>query len=1257
MDPVEFHDENTPDPLAMLGLTKAPDHVRRRSQRKMKEAGRIVRDLEPISSAARIAGLLTCPELAANAHRLEQMIENVLCRANGKKRINAKELVQLFALFGKAGHGSMEDPAEDVFVSLVYFRGRNFRVFEGLWEASAFHLQRLIGVVESMPDAGRFNALKEQVEGLLTLSESVALRRGLARYCCGAEYPVSKLSHSVADRAAELSKAVLFTYDELVGCGIEWDHLAVFSTSIGSLRKIPEGGSATLRLTPLVRHSTGVLLAVPANVSTAIRFRVIDFADRNGMADMLQTSLAQEYTKLVEETQILGKSFGAPLQWRPHGNTAMGEVVQKIDTGRCIHFLFLLDNFEQFRDHDFLGHSSAFENCSDACQCCLDRVVEQFTSRPEYKEGMTIVVGCGWGRGLAMPVVDSGRNDWRVEVTSIEQLVTLSWSRGTQPLHLFRLLDHVHQLEQRNLQIINMNGLLNLYGFALSQGFHLAPHSALEPDMLLGDRPLMLSIPLEAIFEVRRQVAQIHDVHLAAPPDSKPVVLRRYHLNPYFAEDTELPLYGSIVDAASGTLRSVYEGRWLSVWLTSHTADSEDHDGLFRFWDAFTKWLMRIVPVIETVLGEKPATAIKWHIEYEMTTDPADFDRAGEDSAEDLFAQIETRVDNDGRRITSSVPRSVFVAFHQPKNFAEQAVLMSFVDGVTRLLGVGLHVRKTVLRAVGCEDAREFHLFEANEFADFVADKIPSHPILLEPFDDSLSRLGVASRVKGLAPGAEVIGTERCTSVLNRVVDSLWDDVRALLNRLDRHSTIEKLILNTLSTARSNRQWQRTIRAVLALHDDQNSTLRTAAEQIFRNNVASGSCRYAIEMAACECPESGGEEPGELELSRLMALIQLICQYGGWSDGIQYGAIPARIEVSALGLLLISGDFHENVLEPYGFGMESARLKGLSDEYKRLFVPHSPGGSITETTGDQFPEVWKEEFGFEIDEARLFLDELDDQAIKEQSPVVHWNRTRLVELAAMHMSEDSASRLIDELTIKHRAAWKQPPEGYSIKDIVPWRFKRRLSLVHRPIVQLTGSEDGPYVCSPESVRMGFALRVARAFNAEYDDRMFTTPRMRAWVGTRRDQLGHEFAESLVPILLEAGWQCRLEIEPQEILDKKLEKAYGDVDILAWDPQTARTLVIECKNLFIAKTPGEVARQLAEFRGKPDNLGKPDRLMRHLDRVTLLRAYPERIAAFVGMKETTVESILVFRNRVPIEFIDDDVVKQVDIRYPDTLASI
>jgi hypothetical protein len=90
---------------------------------------------------------------------------------------------------------------------------------------------------------------------------------------------------------------------------------------------------------------------------------------------------------------------------------------------------------------------------------------------------------------------------------------------------------------------------------------------------------------------------------------------------------------------------------------------------------------------------------------------------------------------------------------------------------------------------------------------------------------------------------------------------------------------------------------------------------------------------------------------------------------------------------------------------------------------------------------------------------------------------------------------------------------------------------------------------------------------------------------------------------------ELNWEAEPELKPTKLLNRSFDRDYGDIDALAWNRDSGRVLVMECKDLQYHKTIGEVAEQLSDFRGliRPD--GKPDDLKRHLDRLELVCLHP------------------------------------------------
>jgi Holliday junction resolvase len=233
------------------------------------------------------------------------------------------------------------------------------------------------------------------------------------------------------------------------------------------------------------------------------------------------------------------------------------------------------------------------------------------------------------------------------------------------------------------------------------------------------------------------------------------------------------------------------------------------------------------------------------------------------------------------------------------------------------------------------------------------------------------------------------------------------------------------------------------------------------------------------------------------------------------------------------------------------------------------------------------------------------------------------------------MASDTVRRILDMFTLRTRAEWPAAPPGFSPHDWYPWRFRRRLSVISRPILQFNATGDARYLIVPGMVRDGFRKVLDYCYDGGYDARKFPAGRMRSWVGATENKRGHRFNLDVAERLSELGWQARANVALTEILNAKLPRNYGDIDVLAW--RDGRVLAIECKDLELAMTIGEIARQLYEFRGGIVD-GRPDRLKRHLLRTEVLKVRASEVGRFVGFASATkVEAWLIFSDVVPISF--------------------
>src|SRR5690348_12743886 len=123
--------------------------------------------VDPVLAAATFGALLAWPELHANVIRLEALVHLALAYSVGHEPPSTALVKESFDRLNEGYSGLAEDPAENVFVTLVSTSRGNFRIFQGIRESPGFFLQRLLNVVETIPYDGPFTHLHESINALL----------------------------------------------------------------------------------------------------------------------------------------------------------------------------------------------------------------------------------------------------------------------------------------------------------------------------------------------------------------------------------------------------------------------------------------------------------------------------------------------------------------------------------------------------------------------------------------------------------------------------------------------------------------------------------------------------------------------------------------------------------------------------------------------------------------------------------------------------------------------------------------------------------------------------------------------------------------------------------------------------------------------------------------------------------------------------------------------------------------------------------
>jgi hypothetical protein len=413
-----------------------------------------------------------------------------------------------------------------------------------------------------------------------------------------------------------------------------------------------------------------------------------------------------------------------------------------------------------------------------------------------------------------------------------------------------------------------------------------------------------------------------------------------------------------------------------------------------------------------------------------------------------------------------------------------------------------------------------------------------------------------------------------------------------------------------------------------------------------------------MEIAICEAPDEG-DVAGALDLSLLLARMSLVFELGGWSDSIRWDIMKPELRVTPLGDIHGNFDWFEQVIEPHGVDTARARLDDSVASYGKNLEQPGVEPRIEGRIEPAFVEAWSEQFGAGIDEMRSFIDSIENLGEQENETVLSRTRAQLEALpgTAVALTPEIVRPILDQLVLRQRKDWREVPAGFAARDIHPWRYRRRLSAVRRPLLELSSGPDGEILFAPGMVRDAFVYIMHGFHEGEFPADQLS-PKMLSWQAKVSGERGTEFANKVADRLREDGWDARVELKITELFNRSLDRDYGDIDVLAWKQAEGRVLAIECKDVQFRKTYGEMAEQLSDFRGVVRSNGKPDLLLKHLDRMQLINANLDELRRIIGfVPDRPAESHLLFSNPVPMEYSLKDRSAEVIVTHFDNIGQI
>lgn len=579
--------------------------------------------------------------------------------------------------------------------------------------------------------------------------------------------------------------------------------------------------------------------------------------------------------------------------------------------------------------------------------------------------------------------------------------------------------------------------------------------------------------------------------------------------------------------------------------------------------------------------------------------------------------------------------------FQQPENTGEKFVLQAIARGLVRLhQGVGWDVEDSFIeslleRIIADQGMRVLHLYQTHYPIERLLVQQGTRPTFVAQEDFVFAKLRLASGCTQGKPGEFLETKSECNDFLHKVVDKVWRRIHDLLQQFDRTSVVRRALAVHEAVIQDRDHWRRTAQAIIALYSTGEDVFAVAQKREHDRSRVGLAARTILEMAICECPVSGGRELSGWDLDELLAKAALLVEAATDSDAIQSDLVKPRIQLHPNGEYTLDRSFHDTVIRPFFANYLREEFEDAAGDYSKLYhrKRQTRRTRMEEIYSRDFISAFGAEFGLTPDEAIDGMAELMDLAVEIGSVLIETTvgalRERLTIVRGLSLEPYRA--FVRTFGLFHRPAWDQPPGGFNIKDLSPWRFSRRLSVTVRPMLVFGERDDDKVFYGAGALRETLGYLVARTERGQLPSTFFTSEEMKSYWGAVNHERGHAFSKSVADDFRNKGWRARDEVQMTQLGGPS---ELGDLDVLAWMP-TGEVLLIECKRLQLARTVAEIAEICRRFRGEAK-----DELNKHMRRVAWVMQHPSSLESIVGFVPDLcrIEARLVTSTHVPMMYL-------------------
>lgn len=331
------------------------------------------------------------------------------------------------------------------------------------------------------------------------------------------------------------------------------------------------------------------------------------------------------------------------------------------------------------------------------------------------------------------------------------------------------------------------------------------------------------------------------------------------------------------------------------------------------------------------------------------------------------------------------------------------------------------------------------------------------------------------------------------------------------------------------------------------------------------------STRFIIELASA-FPPNGESVLTQERYDRMLALASEIINKGMLVDSLRPGITNVQLSILASGRL---GTTRENDRYVEAVQMFSRlRAQSVLDDARELRA-EEPHAAFDIKRADELAE---QTFGFSYSELFQAAEILDSLLEDGQTLVSTRDELESALCNGASFSIEKARAVLDAITLTPFSGtfvqfWEDLP------SVAPWRFNRDRSYLKRPLIQ-----NGPEVVFARRVLAHAPVYWIEQFRS---GRLRVKGKMASAMSEQRHAKGRAFERDVAALLSDLDYgpiKERLRRVGNHDFRKLNGRNLGDIDVAAVHRGRKELLLVEAKDLEVARTPTELRNEIEQLIG-------------------------------------------------------------------------